>query len=143
MDSNATLFNVAKDPSAPAPVYPPNFDYDQLRSIAYNFPPSFLDLKTIGTSLRFQVGEEAVANFRMIERYYDHENKLIRVYDFDFPFCMPSSTNEMEAVYSLPELTAEQKAGMISKSPGSCSDSFYFVGNTLVMHNKAFYTYQN
>lgn len=142
VDSKETLFQVAKDPNAPPVQYPPDFDFNQLRSITYNFPKSFLDLKTIETTLVFKVGAQPVEGFRMIERHYDHEQKLLRSYDFDFMFCIPNSTNSSEATYDMPVLTTAQKNGMLSTKPGTSSDSFYFVGDQLIMHNKAFYNYQ-
>lgn len=48
----------------------------------------------IGTTLKFRVGGKAVKNLKMIERHY-FKNKLIKSYEFTFPFCMPNSTNEM------------------------------------------------
>lgn len=50
MDSGAVLFEVSKDANAPAPVYPPDFDTDQLRSIEYKFPAQFLRYDTVGTT---------------------------------------------------------------------------------------------
>jgi len=53
--------------------------------------------------LVFKVGDNAVKDFRMIERHF-LKDKLIKSYDFTFPFCLPNSTNEYEAVYDLPAL---------------------------------------
>lgn len=50
MDTNNVVFEVAKDPNAPPPQYPENFDYNQLRSIQYKFPAQFLRYETIGTT---------------------------------------------------------------------------------------------
>jgi len=55
----------------------------------------------------------------MIERYYDNQNNLLRSYDFPFPFCMPSSVNEMDATYDMPRLASEQKQAMIKAPPGT------------------------
>eukprot|EP01052_Picozoa_sp_SAG31_P018838 SAG31_NODE_1350_length_8681_cov_14.408879_6_plen_137_part_00 len=43
----------------------------------------------------------------MIERHY-FKDKLIKSFDFTFPFCIPNSTNSWEAVYELPKLTEEE-----------------------------------
>ena len=40
----------------------------------------------------------------MIERHYHNQtHALMKSYDFNFSFCIPNSTNEWEAIYSLPE----------------------------------------
>jgi len=137
-DSNAVVFEVSKDPNAPAPQYPENFDYNQLRSINYTFPIEFLRFRTVATTLRFRVGDNEVNNFRMIERHYSN-NKLMKSYDFNFNFCIPNSSNEWEAVYEMPQLTEAQVQEIVKH--GSQSDSFYFVGTKLIMHNKAHYSY--
>lgn len=48
------------------------------------------------------------------------------------------STNR-EAIYDMPVLSDAEVASLIQH--GSCSDSFYFVGDKLIMHNKARYSY--
>lgn len=142
MESKETIFEVAKDPNAPAPEYPPDFDFDLLRTINYQFPASFLRAKTVGTMLRFKVGPQPLKNFRMIERHY-FENKLVKSYDFNFVFCMPDSTNEWEAIYDMPALEEHVVKRMLTSTEGTKSDSFYFVDGNLIMHNKASYTYYN
>jgi len=140
MDTAAVVFEVAKDPNAPVIDYPANFDYDQLRTISYKFPADFLRFKTVGTTLRFSVGNNAVSNFRMIERHY-FKNKIIQSYDFNFPFCIPNSTNEWEAIYDMPKFTEKEIIEIIASPEETKSDSFYFVDGQLIMHNKATYTY--
>jgi len=144
MDDNEIVFEVAKDPNAAtdanasAPVYPPNFDYDDLRRVNYTFPSRFLKFATVGTMLRFKVGDQPLKNFRMIERHY-HAGKLVKSYDFNFQFCIPNSTNEWETIYDMPEITPAEFEGMMKV--GTESDSFYFVDGKLCMHNKATYKY--
>jgi len=140
VESKQTIFEVAKDANAPTPEYPPDFDYDLLRTISYQFPSNFLKAKTVGTTLKFKVGSQPLKNFRMIERHY-FEKKLVKSYDFNFVFCMPDSTNEWEAIYEMPELDASTTQRMLSSTEGTKSDSFYFVDGQLIMHNKASYTY--
>ncbi len=53
---------------------------------------------TLGTELRFTVGEQPVKDFRMIERHY-FKDKVVKSYDFTLPFCMPSTTNSWEVSY--------------------------------------------
>jgi len=140
VDSRRTIFEVSKDASTPPPQFPPDFDFDQLRTIHYKFPAEFLRLKTVGTTLRFSVGPKEVRNFRMIERHY-FKTKLVKSYDFNFQFCIPNSTNEWEAIYDMPKLS-ESEVNEMMTSPGlTRSDSFYFVEGQLIMHNKASYSY--
>lgn len=140
MDTQNVVFEVSKDAAAPPVQYPDGFDYDQLRSINYKFPLQFLRYETVGTTLRFRVGPQEVHNFRMVERHYHNgTGALMKSYDFNFSFCIPNSTNEWEAIYDMPPLSAREIASL--KEHGSCSDSFYFVNNKLIMHNKAKYQY--
>ena len=54
---------------------------------------------------------------------------------------MPNSTNEMEAIYDMPELSSEVQEDMIKSPWETVADSFYFVENKLVMHTKAEFNY--
>jgi hypothetical protein len=81
-----------------------------------------------------------VPSFRMIERHY-FKNKLLKSFDFTLGFCMPSSRNAWEVIYTLPELDPALEQEMIDSPFETRSDSFYFVGNKMVMHNKAEYAY--
>lgn len=116
------------------------FGEEELRTVRYHFGPDFFKLKKIGTTLTFSVGEKPVKNFRMIERHY-FKDKLIKSFDFTFPFCIPTSTNNWEAIYSLPHLDKETIQDMIDSPWETKSDSFYFVEDDLIMHNKADYSY--
>mmetsp|Transcript_43792 Transcript_43792/g.68563 ORF Transcript_43792/g.68563 Transcript_43792/m.68563 type:complete len:191 (+) Transcript_43792:62-634(+) len=136
------LFHVKKPddaPSEPLTDIPPELE-DQYRLIQYNFPEEVLKAKTIGTSLVFSVGDKEVPSFRMIERHY-FRNKLLKSFDFTLGFCMPKSWNTWEVIYTLPELDSEVEREMIESPFESKSDSFYFVGDKMVMHNKAEYAY--
>ena len=115
----------------------------ELRSIKYDMSREFLDIKTIGTFLEFKVGDDKpMKNFTMIERHY-YKKKLIKSYEFTFPFCIPGSINTWENIYEMPELTEEVKLDMIANPMGTETDSFYFVGDSLIMHNKAYFSYVN
>ncbi|KAL1524822.1 hypothetical protein AB1Y20_019702 [Prymnesium parvum] len=141
-ETGQCLFEVSKDPEAP-PIdlnnLPPEME-DQVRCISYDFGAEFLDLKTVGTTLQFAVGPNEVPNFRMIERHY-FRNHLIKSFDFNFGFCIPNSVNTWEAIYDLPELDPELKQQLIDFPWETQSDSFYYVGETMIMHNKAKYAY--
>jgi hypothetical protein len=105
------------------------------------------------------VGELAVPNFRMIERHY-FRDRLVQNYDFAFGFCIPNSTNTWEQIYEFPQLEPElstsprpplpartdgvrAEAAMIANPYETKSDSFYFVNDELIMHNKAEYAYSD
>ena len=121
------------------------FEEDELReirTIRYNFSPEFLDGKTVGTFLEFKVADKVpVKDFMIIERHYFKE-KLLESYEFGFPFCIPGSTNSWEKIYNLPTLDQDLKQKMIDEPWNTTSDTFYFVGEELIMHNKALYSYQ-
>ena len=78
----------------------------------------------------------------MIERHY-FRDQLIKSYDFTFGFCIPNSTNSWEAIYMMPELSEELKQQILENPYETQSDSFYFVDDKLVMHNKAEYGYSD
>lgn len=133
------LFEVGKEPGAPTEI-PGDDEDDSCRSIQYHFGPGFLDLATVGTTLEFTNGEYPAHNFRMIERHY-FRNQLLRSYDFTMPFVIPNTTNTWEVIYSMPELNDAWKEALISAPYEAKSDSFYFVNDQLIMHNKAEYNY--
>lgn len=70
-----------------------------------------------------------------------HHHQLVKSFDFEFGFCIPGSVNTWDAVYSMPPLSEDLLADMVSNPFETQSDSFYFVDNALVMHNKASYKY--
>ena len=110
------------------------------RTIRYHLGPDFLELKNLGSSLTFSVGNKPVKNLLMIERHY-FKNILVKSFEFNFEFCIPNSTNTWESIYTIPELDPKLKQEMIDNPWMTKSDSFYFVENKLIMHNKALYNY--
>ena len=113
---------------------------DDNRLILYQFPKQIFNLKALGTTLTFAVGAQPVKNFTMIERHYFKE-KLIKSFEFTFPFCIPNSTNTWEFIYTIPEIDEELKNDIIANPWQTKSDSFYFANDKLIMHNKAEYDY--
>lgn len=114
----------------------------EFRTIRYNFSPEFLELQNVGTLLEFKVADDQnVANFMIIERHY-FKDQLIENYEFSFPFCMKGSVNTWEKIYKFPEIEENLKQMMIDHPWQTQSDTFYFVGDELVMHNKAYYNYK-
>mmetsp|Transcript_18684 Transcript_18684/g.60971 ORF Transcript_18684/g.60971 Transcript_18684/m.60971 type:complete len:187 (+) Transcript_18684:978-1538(+) len=142
-DSGKSIFKVVKDPDQPPMQLSDDIDpalEKQIRTIRYTFPVEFLKWKTVRTSLVFSVGPEPMQDFRMIERHY-FQDTLLRSYDFSFGFCIPNSTNSWESIYPVPDLSNEDIVKMVGAPYASRSDSFYFCGDKLIMHNKAEYSY--
>jgi len=140
--SKNVIFEVGRDSPAPADI---SVDFsslgeDMYRKIKYNFSEDVLRLPLIQTSLVFSVGPRELSGFRMIERHY-FRDRLVKSFDFQFGFCIPGSTNTWDAVYSLPPLSNELMNDMIENPYETRSDSFYFVNDRLIMHNKASYKY--
>ncbi|TYZ62910.1 hypothetical protein PybrP1_000339 [[Pythium] brassicae (nom. inval.)] len=110
------------------------------RTIRYEFSEDVLRLPAIKTELEFAVGPKEVHGLRMIERHY-FRDEIVKSYDFTFGFCIPSSVNTWEAIYSMPPLDDDLITDMVANPYATVSDSFYFVGDELIMHNKAEYKY--
>lgn len=113
---------------------------DSIRTIKYHLGPDFLNLTALGSTIGFKVGAKEVRNFRMIERHY-FRSTLLKSFDFNLEFCIPGTRNTWEVIYELPSLPESVKAEMIAAPWETKSDSFYFVENKLIMHNKAEYNY--
>ena len=111
-----------------------------VRLVRYHFGPGFLALQTIALQVEFSIAEKAVPNMMMIERHY-FRGKCIKSYDFKFGFCMPNTTNTLEMIYDLPQLSDEEKKEMIDAPYETKSDTFFFVDNQLIIHNRAAYNY--
>lgn len=112
-------------------------------------------------SVEFTVGSKPVNHFRMIERHF-FRDRLLKTFDFEFGYCIPHSKNTCEHIYEFPNLADELGKTvlpvaisillndldffflvneMIANPFETRSDSFYFVEDRLVMHNKADYAY--
>jgi len=111
-----------------------------VRLLKYHFGPDFLELKTIGLQVEFSIGDKPVPSLMMIERHY-FRGRVIKSFEFKFGFCMPKTTNTLEMIYDLPDLTAEEKEEMIAAPWETKSDTFFFVDNELIIHNRAEYSY--
>ncbi|XP_072163666.1 protein unc-119 homolog B-like isoform X2 [Diadema setosum] len=119
---------------------PEDVDPNAGRFVRYQFTPQFLKLKTIGATVEFVVGDKPISNFRMIERHY-FRDRLLKSFDFNFGFIIPESKNTCEHIYEFPQLTTDEVHEMVDNPFETKSDSFYFVDNRLIMHNKADYAY--
>jgi hypothetical protein len=147
LESGFTLFEVADDSPDQADEQIQEIKEDEnetiensMRTIRYHLGPDFLDLKDLGSSLTFSVGAKPVKDLLMIERHY-FRDLLIKSFEFKFDFCIPNSTNTWESIYTIPEMDPKLKQDMIDHPWETRSDSFYFVEDKLIMHNKAIYNY--
>jgi len=142
VDSNTVLFEVAKPDTSGDKDEADSDDADPNagRFVRYQFTPQFLKLKTVGATVEFTIGEKSVQKFRMIERHY-FRDRLLKSFDFEFGFVMPHSKNSMEHIYEFPTLAEDEIQEMIACPYETRSDSFYFVDDVLIMHNKADYAY--
>lgn len=146
MDTGTVLFEVAKpehpqgDDDEDADIDTEEADPNAGRFVRYQFTSQFLKLRTVGATVEFTVGDKPVSKFRMIERHFFRE-KLLKSFDFEFGFCIPNSKNTCEHIYEFPQLTPDEIQDMIDHPYETRSDSFYFVDNQLIMHNKADYAY--
>ncbi|XP_005056951.1 PREDICTED: protein unc-119 homolog A [Ficedula albicollis] len=141
MESGTVLFEITK-PAASEREHNDRKDVDPNagRFVRYQFTPAFLRLRQVGATVEFTVGDKPINNFRMIERHY-FRDQLLKSFDFEFGFCIPSSKNTCEHIYEFPQLSEDLIREMILHPYETQSDSFYFVDNKLVMHNKADYSY--
>lgn len=141
MESGAVLFEITKPPAAERDQCDrKETDSNAGRFVRYQFTPAFLRLRQVGATVEFTVGDKPINNFRMIERHYFRE-QLLKSFDFEFGFCIPGSKNTCEHIYDFPQLSEELIQEMSARPYHTRSDSFYFVDNKLVMHNKADYAY--
>lgn len=116
-------------------------DYFASNLLEYEFPSRMLKANNIGTDLNFVVGDKPVKNLDFIERHYIG-GKLIKSFEFKFPFFMPNSNNSIEFMYSLPKFE-DSVTDKISKgqSIDATSDTFVFVEGKLTIHRRAKYEY--
>ena len=143
LDSGTVLFEIAKPSVDEIEEYEhaiEETDPNVGRFVRYQFTPQFLRLKHVGATVEFTVGEKPVNKFRMIERHF-FRDRLLKSFDFEFGFCIPNSKNTCEHIYEFPQLAEELVQEMINNPYETRSDSFYFVDDKLIMHNKAEYAY--
>jgi len=144
METTTVLFEVAKPPpsdNGDDSLYEQDeMDPNAGRFVRYQFTPQFLKLKTVGATVEFVVGDQPVNKFRMIEKHFFKE-KMLKCFDFEFGFCIPHSKNTVEHIYEFPQLDSQEIQEMIDYPYETRSDSYYFVEDKLIMHNKADYAY--
>ncbi|KAG7229750.1 hypothetical protein INR49_012546 [Caranx melampygus] len=155
LETSTVLFEIAKPPQTEDDEENREADASTGRFVRYQFTPAFLRLRTVGATLAVVTSpsyslflnqggihsrKPALNNFRMIERHYFRDH-LLKSFDFDFGFCIPNSRNTCEHIYEFPQLSESLVRQMVERPYETRSDSFYFVENRLVMHNKADYAY--
>jgi len=144
METGGILFEIAKplhlDAELETEIEADTSDPNSGRFVRYQFTPQFLKLRTVGATVEFVVGDKPVNKFRMIERHF-FRDRLLKTFDFEFGFCIPNSKNSCEHIYEFPNLSPESIDEMIKHPFETRSDSFYFVEDRLIMHNKADYAY--
>ena len=113
---------------------------DEMRTIHYEFPEAFLRSKIVTSSIMFKIGDKPIKDLIIVDRFY-FKDKLIKSYEFKFPFCIPNSTNEWDYVYEFPELSNDLISQMISSPEETHSETFFFVGEEMILHNKALYSF--
>jgi hypothetical protein len=131
------------DPSPPGSAeldWQASNEEDVMRTVKYTFDADVLRCPFLTSSVAFHVGDKPLTKFRMIERHY-FRSKLIRSYDFLFGFCIPGSTNTWESVYDLPPIEEGMLQDMVDNPFETTADTFYFVDDELVIHNKSCYQY--
>jgi len=120
------------------------------RVIRYVFDSSFFKIPRIACKTTFNLGNlgagsdgkiQKLAPLRMIERHY-LDDKLLRSFDFTFgPVETPSLRNTWEFTYDMPPLSTAEVDEMVDNPYAMSSDSFYFLGDELILHHKAFYAF--
>ena len=111
------------------------------RTVRYRLPYAALNIDGISLSIEINVpGEQPITDLLMIEKHYIG-NDLVKEYEFKFPFCMPKSKNSCQFIYDLPKLTEQQKEQLVANPWMQTSDTYFFHGQKLIIHNKTAYSY--
>lgn len=113
-----------------------------LRTLKHEFPRAFFQLRNLELNLEFKNvnGELPLQQLTLIEKHF-FRGQILSEFEFNFPFCVPKSTNQWQYVYELPQLSEEQQEEMINAPFETQSDSFFFAEGHLICHNKAAYKY--
>ncbi len=113
-----------------------------MRTLKHDFPRAFFSLRNLELNLEFSNvnGDQPLQQLTLIEKHF-FRGEILNEYEFNFPFCVPNSTNQWQYVYELPQLSAEKQQEMIEAPYETQSDSFFFAEGKLIVHNKAAYRY--
>jgi len=132
---------VQSDPNRKPPMFFSTQNEDKYRIIRYDFDQSFLQSSSFSTLLSFRLGQSDVYSIRLIEKYYFRKD-LVMSFDFDFGECKANSDNTWECMYTIPKIDSTVRKSMIENPYETTSDSYIFVDNRLVVHNKATYSFR-
>ncbi|CAJ0941774.1 unnamed protein product, partial [Mesorhabditis belari] len=140
LETDTVLFEIEKPPDECNGAHSPEEQAEPSRYVRYRFTRDFLKLKHVGATVEFTVGSKPINRFRMIERHF-FKDRMLKAFDFEFGFCIPNSRNTCEHIYEFPQLSQALYDEMVECPYETRSDSFYFVDDVLIMHNKADYAY--
>ena len=114
--------------------------FDAMRTINYSFSRTFLNAKAISSTLVFKVGDLQVKNLTIVDHFF-FQNKIIKTFEFTFPFCAPNAINEWEYIYDFPVFEDSVRKEMIDNPKQTTSETFFFVDEKIILHNKADYQF--
>ena len=79
-----------------------------MRVLKHEFPRAFFQLRNLELNLEFTNvnGDQPLQNLVLIEKHF-FNGEVLSQFEFNFPFCMPKSTNNWQYVYELPQLSPE------------------------------------
>ena len=79
-----------------------------MRVLKHEFPRAFFQLRNLELNLEFSNvnGDQPLQNLTLIEKHF-FNGEILSQFEFNFPFCMPKSTNNWQYVYELPQPSPE------------------------------------
>ena len=66
-----------------------------MRTLKHSFPRAFFMLRNLELNLEFSNvnGDQPLQQLTLIEKHY-FRGEILNEYEFNFPFCIPKSTNQ-------------------------------------------------
>ena len=104
-----------------------------------HIPKEILKCRSVSREFQFSC-KEMLHGLRLEQKIF-FQGGCMEEWNFQFGFVIPNSTNTWEAIYEMPHLPEDLRQAMIDNPWETESDSFYYVGDTMIMHNKAKYAY--
>ena len=116
-------------------------DYFADHLLEYRFPQKILQSKTLGSNIILVVGDSFVQKLTLIEKHYI-DDIVVAAYRNNYPAFLPNSENNIEFIYSIPNLSEETKKKVsLGEAVQAKSDTFIFVDGKLIIHRRASYEY--